>query len=1318
MKKWIASLLAFVIAFLPVGNCVAATLHLPTNLKAIEANAFNNAKSLDVVDLPWGTETIGSKAFAHSSLSKIYIPSTVRQIAPDAFEGSQVTIVTPDCTCAKEFADANGFAWEDGSNHYKLDTLNAVQDMLQGGEIIDSPLEDVEVELISTEGITDPEQLAEVNALNQLLLSYRETVEQQQAGMATLTEEIERLSGEFAQFTFADSGNRVAIGIGGVTYSLSGDALKSLGTDYRVISCENAEDGNSVITEVVSGGKTYYLISTENSTVISTSKNVPSQARATSRGVADAMVAAIEDFLDIISTFSDGIEYAIDQFSADAARRVQKAEKAYKDMVAHAQKNVANNRKNTVTMENIRQAELQLNNARATLKAADTVNKIWTGINIFGGISAIRSDIQSIKKLDALANHGHPIAEIDMMVERLDVIERMYDNIHTAQRLYCCDAILNTLELVGTIASAVTLFSSVIPPLAATAAGVSAFLNVLAVTAAVYMTQQISSDYAEYASNVAFAEDNKLHSFVHGVITDAETHEPVASASVTNGSIAVISDENGYYKIPLFPDSQTLLFRAKGYEQDGFVATLKPWQELKQDIELKPDPDGAMVFGTVTNHTTGEVIEGVHVTCGELETYTDASGFFRFEKIEPGDHAITFYKAGYTRWDGTFTLLEDQKLELNIALEPCFIITNREELEAIANNISGNFTLGNSFSLGDEPWTPLPWFRGTLDGAGYEIDGLKIVQAPEGEEYIGLFGGMDGGHISNLTLSGVDIKLTAKRGFTAVGTISGSLNNGSTLTNCSVHGKMDVTATAANNNAYAGGLVGFSDGGSITDCRTDVDVTLVAQNNGFACGLIATLSNGRAKNCQSFGDITAIQAGNNANAHLMAYGTVNSSGVLSDGCNANGHVSARSTNGSACAYGVIYSNNSVNLAPVSTTTETGNSHARGNLGGDNCINGADVQAIATQSGYATAFGLEYVNGGKNTGNVTARSVSGNVMASGGDKIGSDVINSGNVLAYSQTGSANAHGLYGQGTDKALNCENSGTVEATSQTNALSVGVYGCARSKNTGYVSVTNSGGQLTVQGMSTCANSTNYGNVKCIYDGESVAKMSVQGLNNCTDCTNVGTIEGIVNASTTGCTVTGAAGGSGNVNNGSVRASSKTGAANARGVRSRNSQNYGSVYAYSSAPYAHNDETYASAMGVDADYANSFNGGEVTAYAENGGAFAYGTTRNRNGCSSTGLVSATSNLFITGTDEQGVDYGWVGKARAYYSTNVQASVAGNTVSAANGQAVHLYFFYAASNCRIHGGMKRGFVSYEQGNEPSDLDGCFLRVGFAYSNAE
>lgn len=1304
MKRLLALLLAFAIFFTCVGGAAADALRLPKSVKQIEEEAFAFAASAEEVDVPFGTQTIGSRAFAGSGLKKIYLPSTVSYIAPDAFDEGELTIVTPYSSYAMTFADEHGFAWEDGSAHYKLDMLEEAENLWQT-ETTGSLIPEIEeIPRLSTEGITDEAQLAAINEINQAFAEYEELEKQYAAEIDALTDAFSSLADETSKISVTEREDQISVSLGGAQYTLSGDAIRSIGSDCQIVSTEMTEDGTNVITEVTSGGRTYYMINSVSGTIVSSSREgaISTHTRMAARGgIASALIKTVEEGVSSLQTVISRVDVCLKMAGRKAEIMVEKA--------VHQIEMLGNG--NGATAKDLKAAKNRLNNANKLLSAVKGAKELWSGFCIGSNVYSIKLDITRYYRLEAISAHGHPIPEIVADDLRMSTILQMNDDISIAQRMLVCDAAMNLLDMLDASAKIIGAMTKFIPALTAQVIVLEVLFD-----ATMYFVQLILSGRCDQYFYQAVEADDKLHSFVHGHITDEETKEPVPNVGVTNGSAAVISDENGYYKIYLFPEAHTLVFRVKGYQKYDLVVTPEPNKDLQQDIELKPEPDGATIFGVVTDRGTGALLEGVQIVCADQTVSTGADGSFRIEGLEPGERTISFYKTGYARWSETFTLEEDQQLELNIALDACYIIRTREELEAVANDLMGNYVLGNDITLGEEPWTPLPWFSGTLDGAGYSIGGMQLSTADG--DYAGLFAGLYNGHIYNLKMYDVNVDIRPEAGFMGIGSICGALNNGSSLTNCSVSGTVHTTSASGNQNLFVGGLTGFSDHGYIENCFSGVDVTAVTPNNVHAGGLAGILKRGEARNSYAYGNISAVQSGSNSGATLKAFGTLYSEETLADNCNATGTVTAQSTNGSALAYGVARGKNSTNMAVVSAGTENGNATACGYQGGGNGekgANGETVLAAASGTGNATAIGLDSVSGGRNSGSVTARAVSGNASAHGCQNAGNDVTNSGSVIAESTGGEATATGLRGQGSG----CTNSGPVSVSSVTNqALAIGMYGCSGSQNTGNVTVVSGKGKAIGQGITACTDSTNYGNVDVTYEGidDKKGQLSAQGLNACTNCTNIGNVTGTVKASTTSCTVTGVSDGSGNVNNGAITATSQSGPANARGLQSGNSQNYGTVYAYTSAN-TNDSNSVATAYGVGSGYTNSFNGGKVTAVSEKGTAYAYGTGGS-SGCSSSGIASATSNYFVTGTDGDGIAWGEVGKAYAYNSTSVQATVAGNSVSAADGNTVNLYFFYAASNCNDHRGMKRQFVSYQQGKVPGDFDGCFLHCGVADSDAE
>ncbi len=73
-----------------------AGLVLPSALQAIQDEAFCGDSGLESVVIPDGTVSIGSRAFADSSLTDIYLPVSLTDIAADAFQNSPDTVFHVD----------------------------------------------------------------------------------------------------------------------------------------------------------------------------------------------------------------------------------------------------------------------------------------------------------------------------------------------------------------------------------------------------------------------------------------------------------------------------------------------------------------------------------------------------------------------------------------------------------------------------------------------------------------------------------------------------------------------------------------------------------------------------------------------------------------------------------------------------------------------------------------------------------------------------------------------------------------------------------------------------------------------------------------------------------------------------------------------------------------------------------------------------------------------------------------------------------------------------------------------------------------------
>ncbi len=85
-------------------------LVLPARLGSIGDEAFMGDTSLDEVVFQEGITEIGQRAFANSSVKKVYFPASLQDIKDDIFEGCEdIIIYAAEGTAAYEWAEQNGY---------------------------------------------------------------------------------------------------------------------------------------------------------------------------------------------------------------------------------------------------------------------------------------------------------------------------------------------------------------------------------------------------------------------------------------------------------------------------------------------------------------------------------------------------------------------------------------------------------------------------------------------------------------------------------------------------------------------------------------------------------------------------------------------------------------------------------------------------------------------------------------------------------------------------------------------------------------------------------------------------------------------------------------------------------------------------------------------------------------------------------------------------------------------------------------------------------------------------------------------------------
>ena len=159
-------------------------------------------------------------------------------------------------------------------------------------------------------------------------------------------------------------------------------------------------------------------------------------------------------------------------------------------------------------------------------------------------------------------------------------------------------------------------------------------------------------------------------------------------------------------------------------------------------------------------------------------------------------------------WKSTTTF------SLNANIIPIY---DRAGLEAVSNNINGNYILMNDIDLSGKEWTPIgaPWnyINGHFDGNGHKIIGMTINYTKC--YYSGLFCGTNSSAIIyNLHLVNPVINNTYTSGFGNGGIVGA--NNGN-ISNCSVTGG---TISSITGSSYVGGIAALNNSSAgIIHCR-------------------------------------------------------------------------------------------------------------------------------------------------------------------------------------------------------------------------------------------------------------------------------------------------------------------------------------------------------------------------------------------------------------------------------------------------------------------------------------------------------------------
>lgn len=224
--------------------------------------------------------------------------------------------------------------------------------------------------------------------------------------------------------------------------------------------------------------------------------------------------------------------------------------------------------------------------------------------------------------------------------------------------------------------------------------------------------------------------------------------------------------------------------------------------------------------------------------------------------------------------------------------------------------------------------SPYSYFTGTYDGNGYEIANV-IIRNQQSNKAVGFFGYLDGAaHIKGMTLRNASITSTTWNN----GIIAGCVQSSSTalIEDCVVTG-----SSVSGNNTGNGGLVGRLMKGTIRNCSYDGTVTGTGSGKGKCGGIVGeTAASGTLiQNCTFSGTVTSPDA--YAGGVLGWSGGGSSASILSciEGCSVSDATVSAVTGMAGGILGGCDKYTVVNRCTASCTVSNTGTGSYGHLGG-------------------------------------------------------------------------------------------------------------------------------------------------------------------------------------------------------------------------------------------------------------------------------------------------------------------------------------------------------------------------------------------------
>ena len=386
-------------------------------------------------------------------------------------------------------------------------------------------------------------------------------------------------------------------------------------------------------------------------------------------------------------------------------------------------------------------------------------------------------------------------------------------------------------------------------------------------------------------------------------------------------------------------------------------------------------------------------------------------------------------------------------------------ISNRGELEAIANDLNANYHLTQDIDLSGKEWTPIgdnctdsdaSRFTGTFDGQGHVISNLTITG---GYKYAGLFGYASGAVIKNVGLEDTSINVIQSPSQPEVAYVGGICGRSTAfVSNCYNTGSIS-SSTELYYDAFAGGICGYStynSSCSISNCFNTAAISSASSSSwSFAyAGGICGVSSCSISNCYNTGGISS-----SSSSSSYAYaGGICGFAELAD------------------SFGSYNINDCYNTGVILSSTSSYYSAYSGGICGasadsasiSNCCNTGAIfsSSLLSSSRVAYAGGIcglsaSFVSHCYNTGAISSFSssdsysaIAGGICGASDSFYGTGIIgncyNAGVILSSSSLYKAYAGGICGACYNFIINCYNTSSISSSASSSSYTGGICGFA----------------------------------------------------------------------------------------------------------------------------------------------------------------------------------------------------------------------------------------------------------------------------------